>query len=275
MLAALSAWPGWGRIGACSSGASTLSVPSSASRVIAAVMSAVVNRRWRSAMAITSMPSMPSVPLMRARPSFSSSSTGSMPAAASSSPEGLSTPSGPVATPSPIRTSAQCESGARSPEQPSEPNSRTTGVMPAVQDGGHGLGDHRAYAGPAGGQRLHPQEHQRADHLALHRRAHPGGVRTHQRALQLGAELGADVPDGERAEAGGDAVDGARLGREGLDPGPRGRHLGERVRTDLYPGVAPGDGQHVLGADVGLADLDEGRIGGHSTVHIHMHHHTS
>lgn len=132
MLAALSAWPGCGRIGACSSGASTLSVPSSASRVIAAVMSAVVNSRWRSAMAITSMPSMPSVPLMRARPSFSSSSTGSMPAAASSPSAGFSTPSGPVATPSPIRTSAQCDSGARSPEQPSEPNSRTTGVMPAL-----------------------------------------------------------------------------------------------------------------------------------------------
>lgn len=133
MLAALSAWPGCGRIGPCSSGASTLSAPSSASSDIAAVMSAVVKSRARSAQAITSMPSMPSVPLMRARPSFSSSSTGVMPAAASSSPAGRSTPSGPYATPSPISTSAQCESGARSPEQPSEPYSRTTGVMPALR----------------------------------------------------------------------------------------------------------------------------------------------
>ena len=31
-----------------------------------------------------------------------------------------------------MRASAQCESGARSPEQPSEPYSCTTGVMPAL-----------------------------------------------------------------------------------------------------------------------------------------------
>ena len=78
-----------------------------------------------------SMPSMPSVPLMRARPSFSWSSIGSMPASASSSGTGRSTPSLPVARPSPMSTSAQCDRGARSPLQPSEPNSCTTGVMPA------------------------------------------------------------------------------------------------------------------------------------------------
>ena len=44
--------------------------------------------RARSAQAITSMPSMPSVPLMRARPSFSRSSTGSMPCSARSSAAG-------------------------------------------------------------------------------------------------------------------------------------------------------------------------------------------
>ena len=33
--------------------------------------------------------------------------------------------------PSPIKASAQCASGARSPEQPSEPYSCTIGVMPA------------------------------------------------------------------------------------------------------------------------------------------------
>jgi hypothetical protein len=40
----------------------------------------------------------------------------------------------PRTSPSPIATSAQWASGARSPEQPSEPYSRTTGVMPGVQD---------------------------------------------------------------------------------------------------------------------------------------------
>ena len=34
--------------------------------------------------------------------------------------------------PSPISASAQWASGARSPEQPSDPNSRTTGVTPAL-----------------------------------------------------------------------------------------------------------------------------------------------
>ena len=42
-------------------------------------------------------------------------------------------------SPSPISASAQCESGARSPEQPSEPYSCTTGVMPALSRPGHQL----------------------------------------------------------------------------------------------------------------------------------------
>ena len=75
------------------------------------------------------MPSMPSVPLMSARPSFSSSSTGAIPASASSSGTGRSAPSRSRARPSPISTIAQWESGARSPEQPSEPYSWTIGVM--------------------------------------------------------------------------------------------------------------------------------------------------
>ncbi len=131
MFAAEAPWPGCGRM-ACSSGASTFSVPRSASRVSAAVMSADLYSLSRSARAMTSMPSMPSVPLRRARPSFSFSTTGWIPASASSSPAGRTTPSGPSASPSPIRVSAQCESGARSPEQPSEPYSWTTGVMPAL-----------------------------------------------------------------------------------------------------------------------------------------------
>ena len=48
-------------------------------------MSAVRSSRCRSWAASSSMPSMPSVPLIRARPSFSASCTGAMPAAASAS----------------------------------------------------------------------------------------------------------------------------------------------------------------------------------------------
>ncbi len=75
---------------------------------------------------------MPSVPLISARPSFSASSTGDSPASLSASAAGRRTPWASRTLPSPISASAQCESGARSPEQPSEPYSCTTGVMPAL-----------------------------------------------------------------------------------------------------------------------------------------------
>ncbi len=94
-------------------------------------MSAVRSSIRRSVIARTSIPSIPSVPLMRARPSLALSSTGLKPAAASASAAGISVPSASRTSPSPIRASAQCESGARSPEQPSDPYSLTTGVIPA------------------------------------------------------------------------------------------------------------------------------------------------
>ena len=95
-----------------------------------AVRSAVANSICRSVAARQSWPSMPSVPLISARPSFSPSSTGVRPAAARASAAGRVDPSGPWTTPSPISTMATWASGARSPEQPSEPYSGTTGVMP-------------------------------------------------------------------------------------------------------------------------------------------------
>ena len=75
---------------------------------------------------------MPSVPLIRASPSFSARVSGSMPAAASASPAGRTAPEASRTSPSPSRANAQCASGARSPEHPSEPYSRTIGVMPAL-----------------------------------------------------------------------------------------------------------------------------------------------
>ena len=130
-FAADRAWPGCGRI-ACSSGAKTRSVPSWPSTLIAAATSAVRSSIRRSVIAMTSMPSMPSVPLMRARPSLAASSTGASPAAARASAAGTRVPDASRTSPSPISASAQCDSGARSPEHPSEPYSRTTGVMPWV-----------------------------------------------------------------------------------------------------------------------------------------------
>ena len=53
------------------------------------------------------MPSMPSVPLIRAKPSFSCNSIGLIPASFKSVGTSFSTPSLPVALPSPIKTIAQ------------------------------------------------------------------------------------------------------------------------------------------------------------------------
>ena len=75
---------------------------------------------------------MPSVPLMSPSPSFSRSVTGSMPAAASAAAAPVRSPARVRTGPSPMTASAQCASGARSPEQPSEPYSCTTGAMPAL-----------------------------------------------------------------------------------------------------------------------------------------------
>ena len=84
-------------------------------------------------MASDSIPSIPSVPLMRARPSFSCSTTGSMPCAASASARGEQFAVRRSRTsPSPIAASAQWASGARSPEQPRLPYSPMIGVMPAL-----------------------------------------------------------------------------------------------------------------------------------------------
>ncbi len=77
------------------------------------------------------MPSIPSVPLISASPSFSASSTGAIPASARASAAGRRTPEASSTSPSPRSASATWASGARSPEQPSEPYSRTTGVIPA------------------------------------------------------------------------------------------------------------------------------------------------
>ena len=99
--------------------------------LIAALRSATRSSAARSSAASSSMPSIPSVPLMRARPSFSTNSTGAMPASARASAVGRRTPSASRTSPSPIRLSATCDSGARSPEHPRLPCSNTTGVIPA------------------------------------------------------------------------------------------------------------------------------------------------
>ena len=123
-------------------------------------------------------------------------------------------PSASRTSPSPISASAACASGARSPEQPSEPCSRTIGVIPLSINArvrGRRLGsDTRA----ARRQGREPEQHHRPDHLGLDLGAGRRGVRADQGALELGAKRGLDVPGRQGAEAGGHPVDGLiRLGQ--------------------------------------------------------------
>ena len=106
MFAADVAWPGCGRI-ACSSGRNGRSLPSIASIASAAVTSAMVNRWPASAMASSSMPSMPSVPLMSASPSLLASVIGCSPVECNASAAGIRAPSLASTQPSPMSTSAQ------------------------------------------------------------------------------------------------------------------------------------------------------------------------
>ena len=215
-----------GRRGAAArsrSSANTRSVPSSASTDIAAVMSATRSSRARSWRARISMPSIPSVPLISASPSFGPSVSGSMPATSPS-----------ITSPSPISTSAQWASGARSPLAPSEPNSGTRGVIPALSSARIASATSgRAPEQPIASVRARSSIIARTT-SALDRRPHAGGVRAHERALELLAALDRDRHVGERAEAGGDAVGGLGAVGEAVDDGGARLHRRPRLRGQAH-----------------------------------------
>ena len=200
---------------------------------------------------MTSMPSMPSVPLMRASPSLAASSTGVSPAAASASAAGTSAPEASRTVPSPISASAQCASGARSPEQPSKPYSCTTGVMPC-EIVGEQLRGLAADAGVTGRQRREPQQHQRPDHLALHLGAGARGVRaTSDRwswaRMSVGMCRVASAPNPvEMPYAGVGAAASSFDHRAGARVD---RGQGSVVVRRRCPCLAGADGRDVLGAD--------------------------
>ena len=132
-LRALTAWPTCGR-SACRSAAKARSVPSSASTVIAAVTSAsrssAVEVGEREAQhpehAVGAVDQRETLLGAQRRPARARRAA-SAAAAGDDVARRRSTTS-----PSPISASAQWASGARSPLAPSEPCSRTTGVMPAL-----------------------------------------------------------------------------------------------------------------------------------------------
>ena len=120
-------------------------------------------------MAITSMPSMPSVPLISARPSFSASTTGVRPASASASAAGPATPARiddlPLADQR-QRDRRQRREVAGAAERPVLRHDRGDA---GAEHRGQRRGGLRPDPGAAAGQGGQPQQHQRADHLALHR----------------------------------------------------------------------------------------------------------
>ena len=256
-MAALRSWPGCGRR-ACRSAANTASVPSSASTLIAAATSAVRTSRARSCAASTSMPSMPSVPLISARPSFSASTTGVIPAAASASAAATSSPVG-------VAHHAFAGGGQRARGERGEvARAAERAVLghhrrdPGGEHGGvdaRGLG---AHAGATGRQRGQAQELQRTHDLALHLGPAARGVRAHQRTLQLGALRDRDVPRGQRAEAGGDAVVRRRVVGERLDHLPADLQLVLRLRGEHDGGAVPGNGDDLGGGQGGGANAHEG-----------------
>ncbi len=131
-----------------------------------------------------------------------------------------------------------------------------------VQHVGHGLRDLGAHAGVTGGDRLQPEEHQRAHDLALDAGAHARRVRADDVALEPRPQVGADVAAREGAEAGGDAVDRLGLGRERVHDeagGGQGVHGGG---GELDPGAVAGHGDDVLGGGSGRPH--------HDSVHIHI-----
>ena len=80
----------------------------------------------------------------------------------------------------------------------------------------------------------------------------PGRVAADQAEPGAGPAAGRDVPGGQRAEAGRDAVMRSRLVGERVDPGPGAGHLGEGVLGELDPGVAAGDRDHIGRATLAL-----------------------
>ncbi len=190
----------------------------------------------RSWIARHSMPRIPSVPLISASPSLARSTTGCSPARASASARRHDRAVGvPHLALADQRQRAMAERGEvaagaeravladdrREARGGAASSCRSTSCRPGAR------ARHRQAAGA--------QQQHRPHDLALDGVAHAGGVRAHQRQLQLGGALGRDDGVGERAEAGGDAVHRRVGGDELVDQRRRALHLGPGARRQPTP----------------------------------------
>ena len=207
-------------------------------------------------MASTSMPSIPSVPLISASPSLAISVTGSMPA----SPSAWAAASRRAARVGDLALADQHERAVRErrevaarAERPVLGHDRGD---PGVEQREHRLGQQRPRAGAAHRERARAQQHHRPDDLGLDRRAHPGGVRAHERALQLLAALDGDRDVGERAEAGRDAVGRLLAAGQPLDDRRARLHRAPRLGRERHGLPVAGHGDDVLRRQSGAGQLD-------------------
>ena len=94
-------------------------------------------------------------------------------------------------SPSPIRTSARCASGARSPLAPTDPRHGTTGCTPRLSSAMSAFERLEPDAREALRQHVRAQRHRRADGADRQRLADAGGMAAEQVDLQRAERLGA------------------------------------------------------------------------------------
>ncbi len=238
-------WPGCGR-SAIRSSANARSVAIKASTLMAAAMSAVRTSTSRSASASTSMPSMPSVPLINANPSLARNVTGAIPAAAIASRA--------------VAFTDQRQGDVRKRSEVAAGTERAVLVDRrrdvGVEQGQDRVDDDLAHTGESHRQGARPKQHHRPHDFWFDQRAHSGGVRADEGALQFFAPLRRDHGGRQRPETGRDAVHGIVAFCQALDDG---RTAGDglcRRRCQPDWGPSTGDGYHVGGTHTVWADED-------------------
>jgi hypothetical protein len=94
----------------------------------------------------------------------------------------------------------------------------------SVEHGGHVFGQLGSRTGSTRTQSLEAKQHESANHFAFYRRTNTGGVRTHQRLLQLHAIFWSDVAVGKRTKACADAINRGLATGQRLDVATGGTH---------------------------------------------------
>ena len=177
------------------------------------------------------------MPLSSARPSLAPSVTGSRPCETKATLAGTR-PCGVKHSPTPIITAVMCDSGARSPDAPTEPCAGTTGMT--------SFASIASSSATVSGRTPDAPCARLASFSAIISRAIATGIgsptpaawRKHDVALQ-GFEVGGrNAHAGELAEAGVDAVDRLALGDDARDGGRTCRDLRLAGRVERRHGAA-------------------------------------